>query len=272
MTFGSTGRRWLAAVAAGCAAGIGLAACTDDTEPQSDVPATQQTTAPAKQPPSQPPSQTPSQTSGQPSTAPPSPSGATPPTTPATPSPGDHYRSLLLSAGQLPEIEPGSGWTVRSTTTGEGKDRPSQCQQAPWLSIGVTKLVRRDFAGPGRSDATGIVAQFADAQSAGRAESVWMAWNRGCGAYATAHGDTDVRAPGTWHPVDTAAGKAGWWTVAYRPAGRGKPVHNETDGLVRWERHIAFVVITQVGRGSDHGAAQTSMEGALDASAGNLTR
>ena len=72
--------------------------------------------------------------------------------------------------------------------------------------------------------------------------------------------------------MDTAAGQAGWWTVAYRPAGRGQPVHIETNGLVRWERQIAFVVITQVGRGSDQDAAQTSIEGALDASAGNLKR
>ncbi len=272
MTFGSTRRRWLAAVAAGCAAGIGLTACTDDTEPRSDVPATRQTTAPANQQPSQTSSQPPSQTSKEPSSQPPSPSGATPPTTSPTPPPGDHNGSLLLSVEQLPDLDAETGWTLRSTTNGEGKDMPSECQQAPWLSIGVTQVVRRDFAGPGRSSAANIVAQFADAQSAGRAEMVWTAWNSSCGAYATAHGDTDVRAPGTRHPVDTAAGQAGWWTVAYRPAGSGKPVHIETNGLVRWERHIAFVVITQVGRGSNHDTAQTSIEGALDASAGNLKR
>jgi len=267
MTFGSTSRRWVAAVAAGCAAGIGIAACTDDTEPQSDVPATRQTTAPTNQ---TPPSQTSTQTSNQPSSQPPSPSGGTPPTT-GPPPPGDHNRSPLLTVEQLPDLDAATSWTLRSTTNGEGKDTPSECQQAPWLSIGATKVVRRDFAAPAGS-AADVVAQFADAQSAGRAQSVWMAWNSGCAAYATAHGDTDVRAPGTRHKVDTAAGQAGWWTVAYRPAGSGQPAHVETNGLVRWERHVAFVVITQVGRRSDQDAAQPSMEGALDASAGNLKR
>jgi hypothetical protein len=263
MTFGSASRRWVAAVAAGCATGIGFTACTDDTEPQSDVPATRQTTAPANQPPSQ--------TSNQPSGQPPSPNGGTPPATSPTLPPGDHNRSPLLTVEQLPDLDAATSWTLRSTTNGEGKDTPSECQQAPWLSIGATKVVRRDFAAPAGS-AADVVAQFADAQSAGRAQSVWMAWNSGCAAYATAHGDTDVRAPGTRHPVDTAAGQAGWWTVAYRPAGSGQPLHSETNGLVRWERQIAFVVITQVGRGSDQDAAQTSIEGALDASAGNLKR
>jgi hypothetical protein len=260
--------RHLVAAALGAAV-MTLPSCTDDTEPQSDVPAREQAAPTPTQSAAESPQ--PSAQSPQSPAESPNPTASGPHTTPSgTSATAAGNRARLLSAGQLPRLAPEVRWNVRRTTAGEGTQASSVCQQAPWLSIGATEVFRRDFLDNDGASATSLVVQFADAQSAGRAERVWIAWNRGCSGYATAQGNNGVRASGTRHPVDTAAGEAGWWDIAYRPAAAGEPMHVETNGLVRWQRRIACVVITQVGRGFSQAAAHQSMTAALDAGSGNL--
>ena len=237
-----------AAMVVGSGALAGCSVSRDDDEP-SKARATQspEATETVTEEPTTSPS--PSASAAQ-STAPSSSPSASPAATP---------QAALLTAAEMPQLNPASPWKVGRT--GPAGTRPfGLCQKFDLLTIGATEAVERTFTHQG--DTAGQqVAEFPDAQTAVRASKVLEAWHRSCAE----------RVPGQRvrvRPItDVAVTKGTGWNylVSFERGGTG---HFHSFGLVLSGPRMTLLRMDHDGQDHNYPPGKDPMELAVkDASA-----
>lgn len=203
-----------------------------------------------------------------PSTAPSTPvTPSSTPEDPNTPSPtappaaGD----LLLTAAELPRLNPGAAWT-QSRDGQAGTDSFGACQKFDLASIGATSVHERTFTsgGPGaRITAGQQLADFPDPKTVFRAAKVLTAW----------HDDCKSRLQGefvkVW-PISavTLPHDQGWWYLASTESdGVG---HFHSTGVVTAGAQIALLTMTHQGQDHIYPAGKDPMVLAVQAAAAKL--
>ena len=180
--------------------------------------------------------------------------------TPADPS----LVAELLSAQRMPGLNPETSWEEAATYPNEGPDFSVVCQLHPWMSIGSTAVVRRDYAGLAESTAISLVAEFATGRNAKRADAVWTAWAHDCEATATAAGHKHAHINDVPYRVRTVVGPARWWLLTYGPVeGDPQASYLQAFGLVRYNDRLALVRMTSVGQDYSYEPGQEPVAVAL---------
>ena len=181
---------------------------------------------------------------GQPATPKPSPTSSGP-SAPADPS----LVADLLSAQRMPGLNSETSWEEGATYSNEGPDFATVCQLHPWMSIGSTAVVRRDYAGPAESTAVSVVAEFATGKNARRADAVWTAWAHDCEEAAAAAGHAHPHINDVPYSVHTVGGSGRWWLLTYGPVeGDPQASYFQAFGLVESKDRLALIRMTSVGQ------------------------
>jgi hypothetical protein len=156
-------------------------------------------------------------------------------------------RSRLLTAGELPGVTRGSGWTEHRTARREPDRLASRCHRFPLVTVGAAGVAHRAYRpldGSG-ARAAETVARFPDARTAWRVLRVLEAWHETCAE--TLHTLDEVRV-GPLRPVDTGRGDAHWYVVRHRPRDdRTAPVVRHAHGLVLLGNRLALLRMTTTG-------------------------
>lgn len=184
-----------------------------------------------------------------PSAIPPSnrPSASRPVSTDPVPPRRRGLRALLLTAGQLPDLNDEWAWTA--TRTGpEGEDAFGACQRVPITSIGAERVVVRWYAdadGSTGSSAAHLVARFADAKSAWQAHEVVKSWRAKCAAWLR-YPDERISDLAT---VPVVVGEGHSYLAQYGPADSSPDdAHFDGLGVHRHGRILSLVQVTTVGQ------------------------
>jgi len=182
----------------------------------------------------------------------PVPSPSTSPSTPATPA------DALLSAAELPQLNPSARWTERRT--GSAGQRPfGLCQRFDLLSIGAESVVERTYA-HGKATAGQQVAVFPDAQNAVRASKVIEAWHRDCASR------TEARV-GPISDVAVPQGKGWWYLASSERQGVG---HFHALGLALTGTRMSLVRMDVDGQDHDYAPGKDPVELAVKAISARL--
>lgn len=128
------------------------------------------------------------------------PSSSTDPSATATGSPVD---DLFLTADEMPGLNDVTVWTAAGTEP-EGQDPFGDCAKFPLVDSGAEHAWVRSFTSQGAQRAAQLIATFADAKSAWRAEQTLRGWHRDCAA----HLDADVEKVNPIQPAEVDTGKA----------------------------------------------------------------
>jgi len=229
-----------AAILVGSGALAGCSVSRDDDEP-SKARATQTAEATETVTEEPTPSPSPSASASQ-STAPSNSPSASPAATP---------QAALLTAAEMPQLNPTSPW--KSGRTGPAGTRPfGLCQKFDLLTIGAIEAVERTFTS--RGDTAGQqVAEFADAQTAVRASKVLEAWHRSCAGRVRGQG---VRV----RPItDVAVTKGTGWNylVSFERRGTG---HFHSLGLVLSGPRMTLLRMDHEGQDHNYPPGKDPME------------
>ncbi|MCW2850284.1 MAG: hypothetical protein JWR90_4258 [Marmoricola sp.] len=184
-----------------------------------------------------------------------------PSTSPTTGGPAPTPAAALLSAAELPQLNPTSRWTERRT--GPAGQQPfGLCQKFDLLTIGAESVVERTFAS-GTSTAGQQVAVFPDAQNAVRASKVAEAWQRDCAKRVKRTGlEVD--------PISDVAvprGKAWWYLASFQ---RGNDGHFHALGLVLSGPRLSLLRMDHDGQDHNYPAGQDPIQLAVKAVSARL--
>jgi hypothetical protein len=169
--------------------------------------------------------------------------------------------AALLTAAEMPRLNPQSPWKVRRTRP--AGTRPfGLCQKFDLLSIGATEAVERTFSH--QSDTAGQqVAEFADAQTAVRASKVLEAWQRDCAGRVRGQ---NVRV----RPIsDVAVAKGtGWdYLVSFERRGTG---HFHSFGVVLSGNRMTLIRMDHDGQDHNYEPGKDPMELAVKAASARM--
>ena len=179
----------------------------------------------------------------------------------ATPTPATTPAAALLSAAEMPRLNPTSRWTQRRS--GDAGTRPfGLCQKFDLLSIGALTAVERTFTS-GEDTAGQQVAEFPDAQNTARAAKVVQAWHRDCRGRVRGS-DVQVR---PFQDVTVAAGRGSHYLVSYEVGGEG---HFHALGLVVSGTRLTLLKMDHTGQDHNYGPGRDPMELAVKAAATKL--
>jgi hypothetical protein len=194
--------------------------------------------------------------------------GATSAPTTASPS-SPSSSSRLLDASDLPVLQAGDTWAVRSTSSREPATGFGTCQRFAMTSIGAERVSVRRFAGNGQKRAGELVATFPDALTARRAYAVLGSWHAKCASRLHGYHRVDV---GKQQPVSLSGGQAAWYLLVYGPV-KGDPDtgYFDAQGAALVANRIAMVSMLETGQNYDYEPGQEPLVGALRAAARRLT-
>ncbi|MDN5893767.1 MAG: hypothetical protein L0H93_07035 [Nocardioides sp.] len=99
--------------------------------------------------------------------------------TPGTGKPNPTLVAKLLSPGELPGLNDATAWSQKQTGS-EGSKLFGYCQKSAITDIGATDVVVRTYDAHGSQAGAQLVATFADAKSARRANDVLKSWQASC--------------------------------------------------------------------------------------------
>ncbi|MBD8870534.1 hypothetical protein [Nocardioides donggukensis] len=158
----------------------------------------------------------------------------------------------LLTSAELPGLNDETGWeTVGEGAGPEGADPAVECHRFSLVDIGALRSVVRDHTGPGESEASQVVARFADAASAERALAVLHTWHEGCAQELDA-GDVRV---GNRTPVPTEVGSAERYLLRYGASGAELQTFSDI-ALARRGRWLSVLRIATVGQDYNYPAGE----------------
>ncbi len=203
--------------------------------------------------------------SSNPATPSPSPT-TTPSGTPSSTATGSTRgpASRLLSAGGLPGLNADFTWH-QGRTHRAGADGFGTCQQFDLTTIGASRVVQRDFTGPGGSTAAEQVATFPDQMTAVRVEKVLESWHRTCAARVNPGANFRVGKVAT---VPLPAG-SGWWYVTSWSKG-GDQGHFQGFGVAANGSTMALLTMDNDGQDRNYPAGQDPIAAGVRAAAGLL--
>jgi type V secretory pathway adhesin AidA len=243
---------------------LGTAACSGSGSDASDEPSSSSSSANSTSP-SDDASASPSDSA--------TPSGAATSAT-ADPTSGSPSRSAsassrLLGAADLPVLQAGDAWTVRSTGSREPANGFGTCQRFATTSIGAERVAVRRFAAAGLRSAGELVATFPDALTARRAYAVLGSWRAKCADRLSGYHRVDV---GKQQPVPLTGGQASWYLLVYGPV-KGDPDtgYFDAQGAALVGSRIAMVSMLETGQNYDYEPGQEPLVGALRAAARRLS-
>jgi hypothetical protein len=194
----------------------------------------------------------------------PAPSASTPSATASGPT---SLVDRLLPTGEVPGLN--ASWQWQDGETGPASTDPfGSCAKVDLGSIGATEVVERTYFPPDDSDdnAGEQVAEFPDANTAGRAWAVLGSWHDGCARAIT--DATDVKVGG-FEAEPVAAGRARWYLLSWQPAGEDTG-RFEAFGMVQNGTRIAVVRIDHSGQDHDYPPGQDPMIGMVKGAAARL--
>lgn len=200
----------------------------------------------------------------------PSPSPSSPEPSPSSSGPLS-LRDRLLTAAELPGFNDQYTWTEGRTSKTEPESLAGTCHQFSMLSIGALKVAYRDYepAEGDNSQASELVADFADEETARRAFEVLESWRTKCDKALAKY---DKRQIGELEDVPLEGGPAHWYLLIYGPADeRGDESYFDAQGFVLVGKRIAVVRMALVGQDYNYEAGQEPMVTAVQAAAGKLT-
>lgn len=187
---------------------------------------------------------------------------STAPTASVTPTPtASGPEAILLAASELPGLNDEFRWTEQRTGAA-GTDGFGLCQKFDLNSIGAMDTRERVFTGDGAS-AGQQVAEFADAQTAGRASKVLQSWHADCGARVRGR---KVRV-GPISNVTVDQGRGWHYLVSYTRAGEG---HFDALGHVVDGTRLTLIRMAHTGQDHNYDPGQDPMEVAVKAAAAKL--
>jgi hypothetical protein len=173
----------------------------------------------------------------------------------------------LLPTEQVPGLN--ATWHWQDGETGPATTDPfGACAKVDLTSIGATEVVERGYYPPDDSDdnAAEQVAEFPDANTAGRAWAVLGSWHDRC---AQAVPDaTDVKV-GSFQTVPVTTGKARWYLLSWTPTGE-ETGRFEGFGMVLDGTRVAVLRIDHSGQDHSYPPGQDPMVGMVKAAAGLL--
>jgi hypothetical protein len=189
--------------------------------------------------------------------------------TSASASPTASASSRLLGAADLPVLQAGDTWTVRSTSSREPGTGFGTCQRFAMTSIGAERVAVRRFAAEGKKRAGELVATFPDDLTARRAYAVLAAWRAKCAGRLEGYRRVDV---GKQQPVSLPGGQASWYLLVYGPV-KGDPDtgYFDAQGAALVGTRIAMVSMLETGQNYDYEPGQEPLVGALRAAGRRLT-
>jgi hypothetical protein len=170
----------------------------------------------------------------------------------------------LLPTDQVPGLN--ASWRWQDGRTGPASGDPfGSCAKVDLGSIGATEVVERTYFPPDDSDdnAAEQVAEFPDANTAGRAWAVLGSWHDKCTKAIT--GATAVKV-GPLQAVPVASGKARWYLLSWTPDGE-ETGRFEAFGMVLAGTRIAVLRMDHSGPDHVYPAGQDPMIGMVEGAA-----
>lgn len=171
---------------------------------------------------------------------------------------------VLLPTDQVPGLN--ASWRWQDGQTGPASTDPfGSCARVDLGSIGATEVVERTYFPPDDSDdnAAEQVAEFPDANTAGRAWAVLGSWHDTCAKAIT--GATGVKV-GPLQAVPVASGKARWYLLSWTPDGE-ETGRFEAFGMVLAGTRIAVLRMDHSGPDHVYPAGQDPMIGMVKGAA-----
>ena len=191
-------------------------------------------------------------------------------TAPATPTPtasssataAPRPAAALLTASELPPLNPSSPWTDKGTAAA-GPTPFGACQRFDALSIGAVSAVERRFAGGPGDTAGQQVVEYPDAQNTVRASKVFEAWHDKCkdqikGSNIKVGPITSVALP---------KGRGWWYVASWERGGAG---HFHSFGLVLNGNRMSLLKMDHGGQDHDYPPGQDPMELAVKAASAKM--
>lgn len=255
-------RRLTSSLAAGVLAALVLTSCGDDAGDSGDdavgADPSSAGSSSATAPPSA--SSAESTTPQEVTSAPPSPTGSDP-TGSASDSPVD---DLFLTAEEMPGLNDATAWTEEGTEPEQGSVF-GDCARFTLVDSGAEDAWIRVFTAEGQQKAAQLIATFADAKSAWRAEQTLRGWHRDCAEQI----DAEVTKVNPIQPVKVASGKAFTYLVQYGK--KGAEVHHFNGVAVnRNGKRLSVVLINNEGQDYNYASGREPAQRAARAVAEKL--
>ena len=200
-------------------------------------------------------------------TEPPEPPDSSSPLEPDAPSSsttrpgGGSLRAALLPGSQLPPPNAESSWRTGATSRSEPQLPAWVCQRVSLVSNGAVSSWTRSYVSAGRSTATQVVGDFADARSARLAFESLRANASDCAAELEERGREAIEPPTPLADLEVAQGRAAWGVVFSGPV-RGAPddAHIDAGVVVQTADRVSVVSMSHIGQDYNYEPGQTPPE------------
>ncbi|KRF13731.1 hypothetical protein ASG90_12835 [Nocardioides sp. Soil797] len=183
---------------------------------------------------------------------------------PSDPASGSPVDDLFLSADEMPGLNDVTVWSEAGTKPEDGKPF-GDCAKFALVDSGAEEAWVRSFTSEGAQEAYQLIATFADAKSAWRAEQVLRGWHRDCAAQLNA----DVEKINPIQAAKVSTGKAFTYLVQFGK--EDADVHHFNGVAVnRSGPHLSVVLIDNEGQDYNYEAGQEPAQQAARAVAKKL--
>jgi hypothetical protein len=179
----------------------------------------------------------------------------------STTGPGGGLRTALVPGNQLPSLNAESAWSTAQTSRSEPQLPAWVCQRVSLISNGAVTTWTRSYTSAGRSTATQVVGEFADARSAQLAFESLAANGRDCAAQLEERGREAVRPPAPLAGLEVGQGQAAWGVVFSGPV-RGAPddAHIDAAVVVQTADRVSVLSMSHIGQDYNYETGQTPPE------------
>lgn len=187
-----------------------------------------------------------------------------------SPEPAGSLTDALLPGEEVPGFNDEFQWSDGPTQETEPAELAGTCHRFELTSIGAEQVAYRtyDAVQGGDSQASELVAQFPDDETAARAEQVLQSWRKGCAKNLKKFDSVDV---GDLTDVPVEGGAGSWYMVSYGPAEDDPEAgYFDAQGIVHVGNRVAVLRMALIGQDYNYTVGEEPMVGAVQAAAARL--